>query len=160
MLSSNSLLAATTSSTCSHCHLSLVSSNLQGACAHQWFQHGSHLLLALPQPCRSMCCQPLPWHPKRAQSPALNAFSVDNSSYNNGNTGHSSHQGSSVPSNSGSKGPFSLLARWRRDSQQLKVQLQSLGVAGIVAYGLFNTAYYTCAFLFVWYTMGVVPAGE
>jgi hypothetical protein len=32
-------------------------------------------------------------------------------------------------------------------------------LAGVVAYGLFNTAYYTVAFLVVWFTVVKAPAG-
>lgn len=46
-------------------------------------------------------------------------------------------------------------------SQQaaLQARLQSLGIAGVVAYGLMNTVYYTGAFLAVWLLVAKVPTG-
>lgn len=38
-------------------------------------------------------------------------------------------------------------------------QLKSLGLAGVVAYGLLNTLYYTAAFMFVWLYVAKVPTG-
>jgi hypothetical protein len=43
--------------------------------------------------------------------------------------------------------------------QQLKDQLQRYGLAGVLAYGLLNTAYYSTMFLFVWVYVAQVPAG-
>jgi hypothetical protein len=43
---------------------------------------------------------------------------------------------------------------------RLQQQLKALGVAGLAAYGLFNTAYYTGAFLFCWVYVAKVPLGE
>jgi hypothetical protein len=50
--------------------------------------------------------------------------------------------------------------RWASDTKALQTKLQSLGLAGVVAYGLFNTLYYTGMFLFVWFYVAQVPAGE
>jgi hypothetical protein len=61
-------------------------------------------------------------------------------------------------SNSGS-GLLGVLQKWNQDTRKLREQLQSLGLAGVVAYGLFNTLYYTVAFLVVWFTVANVPAG-
>lgn len=44
--------------------------------------------------------------------------------------------------------------------RRLRQQLKSLGLAGVVAYGLFNTIYYTVAFLFIWIYVAKVPSGE
>jgi hypothetical protein len=52
-----------------------------------------------------------------------------------------------------------VLQQWNQDTRKLREQLQSLGLAGVVAYGLFNTLYYTVAFLVVWFTVANVPAG-
>lgn len=41
----------------------------------------------------------------------------------------------------------------------LKKQLASLGVAGLVAYGMLNTLYYTAAFYLVWRYVAKVPRG-
>lgn len=41
----------------------------------------------------------------------------------------------------------------------MRQQIQGLGVAGIVAYGLLNTLYYSVAFLFVWLYIAKVPSG-
>jgi hypothetical protein len=43
--------------------------------------------------------------------------------------------------------------------QQLREQLQRYGLAGLLAYGLLNTAYYSCTFLFVWVYVAKVPHG-
>ena len=42
----------------------------------------------------------------------------------------------------------------------LKRQLQSLGLAGALAYGILNTAYYTTAFLSIWIWAVGAPRGE
>jgi hypothetical protein len=41
----------------------------------------------------------------------------------------------------------------------LRERLAGLGVAGVVAYGLLNTLYYTAAFYFVWTYVARVPRG-
>ncbi|KAL4458659.1 hypothetical protein ABPG75_013524 [Micractinium tetrahymenae] len=46
------------------------------------------------------------------------------------------------------------------DLRSLQQQIQSLGLAGVTAYGLFNTLYYTCAFLFAWIYVAKVPPGQ
>ncbi|KAL4429345.1 hypothetical protein ABPG77_005119 [Micractinium sp. CCAP 211/92] len=46
------------------------------------------------------------------------------------------------------------------DIGSLQKQLQSLGLAGVTAYGLLNTLYYSCAFLFAWIYVAKVPAGQ
>lgn len=43
---------------------------------------------------------------------------------------------------------------------RMQAQLQEFGVAGVVAYGLLNTLYYTCTFLFVWVYVAKVPQGR
>lgn len=48
----------------------------------------------------------------------------------------------------------------RAATPRLREQLRALGTAGVVSYGLLNTAYYTCAFLFVWIYVAKVPPGE
>ncbi len=45
-------------------------------------------------------------------------------------------------------------------SCRLQKQLQSLGLAGVAAYGLLNTGYYISAFLFFWFAVAKVPAGQ
>ncbi|PSC71015.1 TY4B-J: Transposon Ty4-J Gag-Pol poly [Micractinium conductrix] len=44
--------------------------------------------------------------------------------------------------------------------RRLQAQLQSLRLAGVTAYGLFNTLYYTAAFLFAWVYVARVPSGQ
>ncbi|PRW60029.1 TY4B-J: Transposon Ty4-J Gag-Pol poly [Chlorella sorokiniana] len=41
----------------------------------------------------------------------------------------------------------------------LQQRLQSLGLAGVMAYGLFNTLYYTATFAFFWLVVAKVPRG-
>lgn len=41
----------------------------------------------------------------------------------------------------------------------LKSQLATLGVAGVVAYGILNTIYYTAAFYLIWRYAARVPRG-
>lgn len=48
---------------------------------------------------------------------------------------------------------------WRERTTRLREQLASYGVAGVVAYGLLNTAYYTVAFLFFWLCVAKVQPG-
>ncbi len=48
---------------------------------------------------------------------------------------------------------------WEHDSIEMKRRLGELGGAGIVAYGLLNTIYYSLAFLGGWYLVAKVPAG-
>jgi len=43
--------------------------------------------------------------------------------------------------------------------QQTLDKLRELGLAGVVAYGLLNTVYYTATFLFVWLYVAKVPQG-
>ena len=42
----------------------------------------------------------------------------------------------------------------------LRRQLQSLGLAGVLAYGLLNTLYYTTAFVSIWVWAVGAPRGE
>lgn len=42
----------------------------------------------------------------------------------------------------------------------LKARLRSYGFAGVAAYGLLTTVYYTTAFLFFWTHVAKVPRGE
>jgi len=44
--------------------------------------------------------------------------------------------------------------------QSLQQQLRELGAAGLVSYGLLNTAYYCVAFLFFWFFVANVPSGQ
>lgn len=44
-------------------------------------------------------------------------------------------------------------------SKELAAKLRSFGAAGVLAYGLFNTVYYTGAFLFVWLYVAPSPGG-
>lgn len=48
---------------------------------------------------------------------------------------------------------------WVQQNRELKDKIQALGIAGVAAYGLFNTLYYTCAFLFVGVYVAKVPSG-
>ncbi|KAL4859230.1 hypothetical protein ACK3TF_000981 [Chlorella vulgaris] len=41
-----------------------------------------------------------------------------------------------------------------------RLRLQSLGLAGVAAYGLLNTGYYVCTFLFFWCYVARVPTGQ
>jgi hypothetical protein len=56
-------------------------------------------------------------------------------------------------------GPLGFLAANRAKSRELGAALRSYGLAGVLAYGLLNTLYYTCAFLVVWVYVLKVPAG-
>ncbi|WIA36704.1 hypothetical protein OEZ86_007980 [Tetradesmus obliquus] len=73
--------------------------------------------------------------------------------------GGSSGSSSSSSSSSSNSSLLGTLQKWNQDTRKLREQLQSLGLAGVVAYGLFNTLYYTVAFLVVWFTVANVPAG-
>ena len=42
----------------------------------------------------------------------------------------------------------------------MRRQLQSLGLAGVLAYGMLNTLYYTTAFLSIWVWVLGAPRGE
>ena len=42
----------------------------------------------------------------------------------------------------------------------MRRQLQSLGLAGVLAYGILNTLYYTTAFLSIWVWAVGAPRGE
>eukprot|EP00850_Spirogloea_muscicola_P009880 SM000056S17998 [mRNA] locus=s56:581166:583084:- [translate_table: standard] len=53
----------------------------------------------------------------------------------------------------------SMWAARRLESQELARELQSFGIAGILAYGLFNTVYYLITFLFVWFYVAPSPGG-
>jgi len=48
---------------------------------------------------------------------------------------------------------------YRAQIQEVTSKLQSFGVAGILAYGLLNTIYYSGAFLFVWLYVLPSPGG-
>jgi hypothetical protein len=74
-------------------------------------------------------------------------------------SGSAADNGSSSSSGSSSSGLLGVLQKWNQDTCKLREQLQSLGLAGVVAYGLFNTLYYTVAFLVAWFTVANVPAG-
>ena len=49
---------------------------------------------------------------------------------------------------------------WQNKNRRLQQQLKSYGMAGLIAYGLCNTLYYTFAFLFIWVYIAKVPRGE
>eukprot|EP00887_Chlorella_sp_A99_P006581 scaffold3.g6581.t1 len=51
-----------------------------------------------------------------------------------------------------------LHAKWW-DARRLQQQIQAYGLAGVVAYGLLNTLYYTAAFLVAWVYVFKVPTG-
>jgi hypothetical protein len=77
----------------------------------------------------------------------------------------SSGSSSAAPSGSGGDGGGPLgaarraLASFQKSGSELQAQLQALGVAGVLAYGVLNTAYYTSAFLFFWTQVACVPPG-
>lgn len=84
------------------------------------------------------------------------------------NPGHSGvaqfslHAGSgtaSFASPAGMPGLSSSLAAQGSRVQQLQAQLKRYGLAGLLAYGLLNTLYYSSAFLFVWLYVAKVPQG-
>lgn len=55
------------------------------------------------------------------------------------------------------------MARFAHDAAGalgFKERLADLGLAGVGAYGLFNTVYYTAAFYFVWAYVVRVPRGQ
>ncbi|CAG9463677.1 unnamed protein product [Pedinophyceae sp. YPF-701] len=41
----------------------------------------------------------------------------------------------------------------------MQERLSQYGAAGVIAYGLLNTLYYTCTFLFIWVYVARVPRG-
>eukprot|EP00798_Chlamydomonas_sp_ICE-L_P004894 gene4894-34660_t len=47
-----------------------------------------------------------------------------------------------------------------KKKQNVFQRLQSVGVAGVVAYGLLNTLYYSLAFTIAWTTVAKVPSGQ
>lgn len=49
------------------------------------------------------------------------------------------------------------VGRMLASARSLLQQLQSLGLAGVVAYGLLNTLYYTAVFSVVWMASKVTP---
>ena len=49
---------------------------------------------------------------------------------------------------------------WNARAAAMKRQLGSLGLAGVLAYGLLNTAYYTVAFFTIWVYVAKVPRGN
>ena len=51
------------------------------------------------------------------------------------------------------------LQAWLAESRRLRTQLQTYGVAGLLAYGLLNTIYYSAAFLIIWLYIVKVPRG-
>lgn len=73
-----------------------------------------------------------------------------------GRPGNASWAGSSKVHGGGSDGSggglFGNLGR-------LQQQIKAFGLAGVVAYGLFNTLYYTAAFLIIWTKVLKVPSG-
>jgi hypothetical protein len=66
---------------------------------------------------------------------------------------------SSSSSSSNSSGGASSKPSKPSRVQEMQQQLQKYGVAGVLAYGILNTLYYTFAFLFVWLCVAKVPAG-
>ena len=55
--------------------------------------------------------------------------------------------------------PPKRTTRTRRSSSSLREKLAGLGIAGILAYGLLNTLYYTVAFLFFYLCIIHPPRG-
>jgi hypothetical protein len=45
------------------------------------------------------------------------------------------------------------------ESRRLRLQLNSYGVSGLLAYGLLNTLYYVAGFVIVWVYFAKVPRG-
>ena len=50
--------------------------------------------------------------------------------------------------------------RWQSRARSLQRRLKAYGMAGLVSYGICNTLYYTCAFIFIWCYIVQVPRGE
>jgi len=48
----------------------------------------------------------------------------------------------------------------QRDGSGLKAKLAAAGLSGVASYGIFNTLYYTIAFILVWYGVARVPKGQ
>lgn len=48
---------------------------------------------------------------------------------------------------------------WNGRAAAMKSKLQSLGFAGVLAYGILNTLYYTAAFYTIWVYVAKVPRG-
>ena len=49
---------------------------------------------------------------------------------------------------------------WNARAAAMQAKLSSLGLAGVLAYGLLNTIYYTAAFFTLWVYVVKVPRGE
>ena len=49
---------------------------------------------------------------------------------------------------------------WTERGAAMKAKLQSLGLAGVLAYGILNTIYYTAAFYTIWVYVAKVPRGK
>jgi uridine phosphorylase len=56
------------------------------------------------------------------------------------------------------KGPIAWLKAYAAKSKAMAAKVQALGLAGVTAYGIFNTLYYTLAFTVAWYFQKV-PEG-
>ncbi len=79
------------------------------------------------------------------------------------NTGTASFHSASASKTASQPSPaaagLSPFQKWVAKNKELKDKIQALGIAGVAAYGLFNTLYYTFAFLFVWLYVAKVPSG-
>ena len=53
----------------------------------------------------------------------------------------------------------SVAQGWSGRAAAMKAKLQSLGFAGVLAYGILNTLYYTAAFYTIWVYVAKVPRG-
>lgn len=49
---------------------------------------------------------------------------------------------------------------WKMDGATLQRKLAATGLAGLAAYGIFNSLYYVAAFLIVWFGVLTVPRGQ
>ena len=67
------------------------------------------------------------------------------------------HAGTATFSGDGAVAPAAV--GWGARAAAIKAQLQSLGLAGVLAYGILNTVYYTAAFFSIWVYVAKVPRG-
>jgi hypothetical protein len=72
--------------------------------------------------------------------------------------GEASARGVDGASGGGGGGAASSGGRGSRVGD-LRERLQRYGLSGVLAYGLLNTLYYSCMFLFVWVYVAKVPSG-
>eukprot|EP00250_Pteridium_aquilinum_P015927 c22843_g1_i1 orf=116-784(-) len=50
-------------------------------------------------------------------------------------------------------------SEYKGGKESIMIKLRRYGVAGVLSYGLFNTAYYLGTFLFVWFYISPAPSG-